>query len=406
MDRAISLEQDLHLPPPAPPGPLKWVRDNLFKGWLNTLLTLVSGAFLYFAVSRAIVWLFTQADWTPVVQFPILFAVGQYPRAELWRLGILLTLLSFLLGISWRKYGGLWGGFSLYTGAFFLILGALPFAHAALTPGMRAFLILQPIMILVAFWLGKWKQITPPIAMALWLFYPILSLVLIAGLPAASFLSTVSTTLWGGLLVTFVLSVGGIVLSFPIGVALALARRSRLPVVSGVSTLLIETIRGVPLITLLFMFSVLLALFLPPDARLDRLLRALIAMTIFSAAYMAENVRGGLQSVPPGQIEAAKALGMNGVRIMGLIVLPQALRVVIPTIVGQFITLFKDTTLVVIVGINDFLGIGRSIVNSNPRYLSAQLEVYLFIAAIYWIFSYFMSLASRRLETSLGVGKR
>jgi general L-amino acid transport system permease protein len=129
-------------------------------------------------------------------------------------------------------------------------------------------------------------------------------------------------------------------------------------------------------------------------------------MTIFSAAYMAENVRGGLQSVPPGQIEAAKALGMNGVRIMGLIVLPQALRVVIPTIVGQFITLFKDTTLVVIVGINDFLGIGRSIVNSNPRYLSAQLEVYLFIAAIYWIFSYFMSLASRRLETSLGVGKR
>jgi general L-amino acid transport system permease protein len=177
-------------------------------------------------------------------------------------------------------------------------------------------------------------------------------------------------------------------------------------VLSAVSTFFIETIRGVPLITLLFMFSVILALFLPPGARLDRLLRALIAMTIFSAAYMAENVRGGLQAVSPGQVEAAKALGMNNIQTMGLIVLPQALRIVIPTIVGQFITLFKDTTLVVIVGINDFLGIGRSIVNSNPQYLHAQLEVYLFIAAVYWVFSYAMSLASRRLEESLGVGIR
>jgi general L-amino acid transport system permease protein len=177
-------------------------------------------------------------------------------------------------------------------------------------------------------------------------------------------------------------------------------------VVSAFSTFFIETIRGVPLITLLFMFSVILALFLPPEARIDRLVRALMAVTFFSAAYTAENVRGGLQSVPPGQIEAAKALGMNGVQTMGLIVLPQAIRVVIPAIVGQFITLFKDTTLVVIVGINDLLGIGRSIVNSDPAYVQAQLEVYLFIAAIYWIFSYFMSMASRRLEASLGVGRR
>jgi general L-amino acid transport system permease protein len=131
-----------------------------------------------------------------------------------------------------------------------------------------------------------------------------------------------------------------------------------------------------------------------------------MAMTFFSAAYTAENVRGGLQAVPNGQIEAAKALGMNSFQIMALIVLPQAIRAVIPAIVGQFISLFKDTTLVVIVGINDLLGIGRSIVNSDPQFLNAQLEVYLFIAAVYWIFSYFMSLASRRLETSLGVGQR
>ena len=406
MAQTFTEQQDTYLPPPAPPGAIKWIRDNLFKGWLNSLLTLVSAAFLYFGISRSLNWFFTQADWTPVVNFPILFAVGQYPREELWRIGALLSMLVFLLGLSWRAWGGLLRGVSLYVGAIFLVLGVLPVSHPALTPGMRIFLISLPLTILIAFWVGRWKLINKRVVIFLWLLYPFLSMILIGGFAGSDFLELVSTTLWGGLLVTFVLSIGGIIISFPIGVALALGRRSKLPVVSAVSTFFIETIRGVPLITLLFMFSIILALFLPPDARLDRLLRALIAMTIFSAAYMAENVRGGLQAVPPGQVEAAKALGMNGVQITALIVLPQALRIVIPSIVGQFITLFKDTTLVVIVGINDFLGIGRSIVNSNPAYLQAQLEVYLFVAAVYWIFSYLMSLASRRLETSLGVGKR
>jgi general L-amino acid transport system permease protein len=199
------------------------------------------------------------------------------------------------------------------------------------------------------------------------------------------------------------LSIGGILLSFPIGVALALGRRSSLPVVSAFSTVFIEAVRGVPLITILFMFSIILALFLPAESRIDRLLRALMAVTVFSAAYTAENVRGGLQAVPSGQIEAAKAVGMNGLQTMVFIVLPQALRAVIPAIVGQFISLFKDTTLVVIVGINDFLGIGRSIINSDPAFVQMQFEVYLFIAVVYWIFSYLMSLASRRLESAMGV---
>jgi general L-amino acid transport system permease protein len=203
--------------------------------------------------------------------------------------------------------------------------------------------------------------------------------------------------------VTFLLSIGGILLSFPIGVALALGRRSSLPVVSAFSTVFIEAIRGVPLITILFMFSIILALFLPAESRIDRLLRALMAVTFFSAAYTAENVRGGLQAVPPGQIEAAKAVGMSGLQTMVFIVLPQALRAVIPAIVGQFISLFKDTTLVVIVGINDFLGIGRSVINSAPEFVQMQLEVYLFIAVVYWIFSYLMSAASRRLESAMGV---
>ncbi|HLD93456.1 MAG TPA: amino acid ABC transporter permease [Anaerolineales bacterium] len=406
MAETLTQQQDSYLPPPAPPGAIKWIRDNLFKGWLNTLLTLISAVGLYFAISRSLIWFFAQADWTPIINFPILFSVGQYPREELWRIGGVLSALALLLGFSWSHWGGLLRGVSLYAGAMFLVLGALPVSHPALTPSMRVFLISLPATILLAFWIGRWRFVSKRMVMALWLVYPFFSLLLIRGLAGSAVLELVSTTLWGGLLVTFVLSIGGIVICFPIGVALALGRRSKLPVVSAISTFFIETIRGVPLITLLFLFSVVLALFLPPDARLDRLLRALIAMTIFSAAYMAENVRGGLQAIPPGQEEAAKALGMNGVQITALIVLPQALRIVIPTIVGQFITLFKDTTLVYIVGVNDFLGIGRSIVNSNPAYLQAQLEVYLFIAAIYWIFSYLMSLASRRLETSLGVGKR
>jgi general L-amino acid transport system permease protein len=206
--------------------------------------------------------------------------------------------------------------------------------------------------------------------------------------------------------VTFILAIGGIVLSFPIGILLALGRRSNLPVVKAFCVVFIETIRGVPLITILFMFSVILTLFLPPEARLDRLLRALMAMTVFSSAYMAENIRGGLQAVPPGQIEAAKALGMNSFTITVFIVLPQAIRVVIPAIVGQFISLFKDTTLVVIVGINDLLGIGKSIINSSPEFVQLQTEVYIFISIIYWIFSYLMSIASRKVEEAMGVSKR
>ena len=131
-----------------------------------------------------------------------------------------------------------------------------------------------------------------------------------------------------------------------------------------------------------------------------------MAVTVFSSAYTAENVRGGLQAVPQGQVEAAKALGMNSFRIMLLIVLPQAIRAVIPAIVGQFISLFKDTTLVIIIGINDLLGIGKSIINSSPEFVQLQTEVYIFIAAVYWVFSYLMSMASRRVEKALGVGER
>ena len=154
------------------------------------------------------------------------------------------------------------------------------------------------------------------------------------------------------------------------------------------------------------MFSIILALFLPPESRLDRLIRALMAMTFFSAAYMAENVRGGLAAVPYGQTEAAKALGHSNLQITALIVLPQALRAVIPPIVGQFISLFKDTTLAIGIAVLELLAIGRSILNSDPEYIGLQMEIYGFVALIFWILSYVMSHASRRIEAELGVGER
>ena len=394
-----------YLPPPDPPGIKKWLRGNLFNDWFNSVLTILSVTFVIYFFVNITIWIFTKANWAPISGFPTLYVVGQYPRDELWRVGFGLSLFAFLMGGSWRKWGGIVQGVALFIGSVIAIVGLLPVSHPELTVTMRIYLVSVPLTIGLGYYLGGIKLFSKKLLLYLWALFPILFIFALRGINDLPGFDQILTTSWGGLLVTFILAVGGIVLSFPIGVALALGRRSTLPVLSGFSTIFIETIRGVPLISLLFMFSVILALFLPPEARLDRLVRALMAMTFFSAAYTAENVRGGLQAVPKGQIEAAQAVGMNNFQIMSLIVLPQAIRAVIPAIVGQFISLFKDKTLVVIVGINDLLGIGRSIVNSDPAFLQAQLEVYLFVAAVYWIFSYFMSLASRRLESSLGVGQ-
>ena len=401
MNNSQVLPEDIR--PPLPPGPIKWIRDNLFNSWFNTLLTVVLLPFIFFTLVGAIRWVFTTAQWDAVYNFPLLYTVGQYPRQELWRVGISLSFMMFLLGASWGKWNGLLRSIGITFAIIFGIFAVFPVAHSALTVGMRFYLGSNVLLILIGSRIGKLTTVWRSHIVIGWTIVPVLTIILLTGFENITALPRVATTLWGGLLVTFLLSAGGILLSFPIGVALALGRRSTLPVVKVFSTVFIETIRGVPLITILFMFSIILALFLPEESRIDRLIRALMAVTFFSAAYSAENVRGGLQAVPSGQIEAAKAVGMNGFQTMVFIVLPQALRAVLPAIVGQFIALFKDTTLVVIVGINDLLGIGRSIINSDPAYVQQQLEVYLFIAVIYWIFSYLMSLASRRLEAALGV---
>lgn len=404
MESAQVTEEDIR--PPLPPGPVKWVRDNLFNNWYNSLLTVILLPVVFFALVELALWVFTEADWRAVAKFPMLYAVGQYPREELWRVGIGLSSIILMLGVSWGKWGGLLRSISIATGIFFAFFALLPVQHPALNVSMRFYLGLNVVLLLLGNWIGKKEAVKGIFIVIGWSIVPFLFVLLLTGLANSELLPSVATTFWGGLLVTFLLSAGGILLSFPIGVALALGRRSTLPVVKGFSIVFIETVRGVPLITILFMFSIILALFLPADSRIDRLVRALMGITFFSAAYTAENVRGGLQAVPTGQIEAAKAVGMNGFQTMLFIVLPQALRAVLPAIVGQFIALFKDTTLVVIVGINDLLGIGRSIINSDPEFVQLQMEVYVFIALIYWIFSYLMSLASNRLEAALGVSTR
>ena len=215
----------------------------------------------------------------------------------------------------------------------------------------------------------------------------------------------VSSNLWGGFLLTLLLASVSIICSFPIGLLLALGRRSKLPVVKWFCIIYIEFIRGIPLITVLFISQLMLPLLVGNSIELSNVLRAMAGFTLFSAAYLAENIRGGLQSLPRGQFEAAQALGLSSTKMMGLVILPQALRAVIPACVGQFISIFKDTSLVAVVSLTDLLGMGQKVV-ANPQFLGKQMEVFLFVGFIYFIFCYLMSHVSRRLEVTLGIGKR
>lgn len=393
--------------PPQPPGPIKWARKNLFNSWFNALLTIVSLVIIYYLLRALIQWVLFFADWSPIVEFPLLLMVGQYPREQLWRVGLSVSIFSLLMGVSWGVWKGLIQGFALTLGGFLAVLALVPYPLDFLTIEVRVLLLMNVGLILLGYWFGRARNPRGNHIFIAWSAGAgIIVLVLLSGFANSRIFPSVPTTVWGGLMVTLLLAVGGIVFSFPIGVLLAFGRRSSLPVVKFFSTAFIETIRGVPLITILFMFSLILTVFLPTGSRFDRLLRALIGITIFSAAYMAENIRGGLQAIPLGQVEAAKAVGMNSLQINLLIVLPQALRLVIPAIVGQFISLFKDTTLVIILGINELLGIGRSVINSSPEFVQLQLEVYAFIALLFWIISYAMSYSARQLEIAMGVGKR
>jgi general L-amino acid transport system permease protein len=211
-------------------------------------------------------------------------------------------------------------------------------------------------------------------------------------------LSSVPQDRWGGLPVTLMLATSGLVFGFPLGIVVALGRRSKLPAIRSLCVLYVELIRGVPLISLLFMSSVMFPLFLPDGVNIDKLLRAQSAFVLYAGAYLAEVVRGGLQAVPSGQQEAADALGLSYWQTNGLIILPQAIRHVIPSLVNTFLAFFKDTSLVLIIGIFDLLTTAKTAI-VDPSWQSFSVEVYLFVALIYFVFSFAMSRYSRRLET-------
>jgi len=426
-----------------------WLKDSLYTGYFSSLITLLLTTIIVFIVRGLLAWgvfgaLFSNdpdfagplRDVTPGAVWGIvganlkLFSIGRYPVEEAWRVWVCLGIVVLLMGLS-------------------------IFAWNLGSP------------------LKKFRQ---PLVYA-WLTSIPLTLFILRGFGETGPLSYVSTNLWGGLLLTMVLSVITIVVSFPIGVLLALGRRSQtrgvpylwawgilfivlywyvtgfpaesivfnIPVIfldpplititlspiqyatlqaaivvglfwavgyylggnliKTISIAYIELIRGVPLITVLFMANVMLPIFLPKGVEVDNVFRVTVGLIMFTAAYLAENVRGGLQSIPKGQYEAAVAVGLNTTQSMRLIILPQALRAVIPAIVGLFIAMFKDTSLVSIVGLFDLLKIAQVVV-SQPDWLGLQRETYVFIAFVYWIFAFAMSLASRRLEHKLGVGER
>ncbi|TAK11686.1 MAG: amino acid ABC transporter permease [Anaerolineae bacterium] len=387
--------------------PAQWIRRNLFNSWGNAILTILS-VWLTFVLARGIiVWVFTTAEWLVIRTNLRLILLGQYPIAEVWRIWLSAAMLSFLIGSTVGVWG--WEKTRPVTRRIWVALASLPlvFVFTQTDSTNRLWLAALSILAVAGWFLGR--PATRPLRRIVaigWFIWPAIFILLLRGLtPEEGWLPLVGTNLWGGLLLTFLLTVVGIVFSFPLGVLLALGRRSELQLVRWFSIGYIELIRGVPLITILFMAQLMLPLFLPTGLTIDRVLRAMVGITLFSAAYLAENVRGGLQAIPRGQFEAAHAMGLNGIQTMGLIVLPQALRLVIPILVGQFIALYKDTALVSIVGLLDIVGIGKTVL-AQPEFLGLQREVLAFISLLYWVVSYAMSYVSQRLEIAVGVGER
>ena len=392
------------LPPPTSTiGPVAWLRKNLFSSLFSSLMTGLIGGLLIVALIGMGEWAVTEARWDVVTRNLRLFLVGQYPADQAWRIWLSLALLSGLTGVSAGVFGRTTRSMAIALSACQAMLAGL-MAVSPVGPLITIGFVANAVGIWILYWVGlTWNVPRRPLVIA-WLLSLPVTFVLLSGIDGTP-VPEVSSNLWGGLLLTVLLATVGIILSFPLGVVLALGRRSALPAVRILSTGYIELIRGVPLVTILFMADIMLPLLLPGEWRIDRVARAMGGITLFSAAYVAENVRGGLQGIPSGQIEASQALGLNGAQTNIYIVLPQALRSVIPANVGLFISLLKDTTLVTIVGLLELLGIGRAIL-AQPESLGAHIEVYAFIGAVFFVLCYAMSQASYRLERSLGVGTR
>ncbi len=368
-------QQSTRKPPISQIGALLWLKTNLFSSWVNSLLTLASLYLLYIMIPPLLDWMIFNASfsfgtvnlfgfdikfseamatnqncgregacWPYIYEKLYMYTYGFYPRTETWRPNIVFGLTALLF-------------------------------------------VIVPLV--------KHYKHKNRVTLSLIILYPLVSYVLIAG--GFGILMPVSTDQWGGLLLTLIIASVGIIVSFPIGVLLALGRQSNLKVIKLFSTLFIEFIRAVPLITILFMASFVLPLFLESGNYFDKLLRALIGIALFQAAYFAEVVRGGLQAIPRGQYEAADAIGLSYFQKNILIILPQALKISIPNIVGSSISLFKDTTLVLIIGLFDMLAM-VNLTSNDPYWLGRETEGFVFVTIVMWAILYTMSRYSRKLE--------
>ena len=314
--------------------------------WLDRLITLVLLALLGWGGANLLHWLVIGADWSVVTTNLPLYALGSYPPDQRWRPLVWISALILLI--------------------LFTLLGP---RHGVLRRAL-------PLV-----WIGM-------APLGIWL--------LAGGLG----LLPVATRDWGGLALTLLLTVGSGLLALPLGVLLALGRRSDLPVLRMSSTAYIELMRAVPLIAVLFFGQLLIPLFLPPGLEINRVLRAVLAFALFAAAYIAEDVRGGLQAIPPTQREAAAVLGLSPAQTLELVVLPQAMRIALPALTNQAVGLLQNTSLMAILGLVELLGISRSLL-ANPDFIGRYLEVYLWLAAVYWLACTAMALLARHLEIQL-----
>ena len=405
-----------HMPPPrSEVGVIGWLSKNLFSGWFNTILTLISVAAIALALIFGLIWVFRDAEWGVIAQLGGRFIIGQY-NTDLacpgnncfWRPQASLLLVVALLGMVWgMTRDDVARNVAIVVGVAAAAFAFLPYGLDKMGIDVRLLLLANLPALAIGWALARYTPLGTGMRVGIaGVVIFILTLLLLRGVSWLPGMQPVSVIYWGGLMINLILAVAGITLSLPIGIALALGRRSRLPVVKVLCVGFIEIFRGVPLITLLFMSQVLIPLVFPENFPLNSLARAGIIITLFSAAYMAENIRGGLQALHPGQAEAARALGLAGWQTILFISLPQAIRNVIPAIVGQFIGLFKDTSLVYIIAMLDIVETGRTFILGNPEFLANAREMFVFLAVVFWIFTYGMSYISGRIEDKMGVGRR
>jgi general L-amino acid transport system permease protein len=412
----IDIAGEEEIPPPMPAAPKGrwredprgWARANLFAGPASTVATVVFTLVLALVAFRAVRYVVFTGRWDIVRSgLPSLMVGLDYPRDQAsltrpWIAGALVAVVAGLAtGVGRRRRASSWRT-AARPWVPVAVVGVLVVSLTqSAVPKLAA---LGIVAVLVGAALAA-DRLPEPATRRLWALHT--ALVVVAAIVLTGGRIGAWET-WGGLLLALYVSVIGIVVSFPFGLVLALGRRSSLPVARALSTIWIELVRGVPLITLLFAGDLALRFFVPPGATAPgRVMRASIMVVLFTSAYIAEIVRGGLLSVPRGQLEAARALALGPITTLRKVVLPQALRAVIPAIVGQFISLFKDTSLLTIIGLRELIGVAET-VSSDPSFRNQGLlpELLAFVGLLFWMCCYSMSKASQRLEGRMGVGVR